>query len=367
MFLPKFLKTKYLLPTIFALLAIATPFFVFARGLVPCGGQDEGPCNLCFLFLLLQNVMNFMVNTVGIVATLFLIIGGIIIVASGTNKTLYEKGKNVVTNTIVGTIIVLGAWVVINTILIISGFAKVNLDLADTGEWFELQCSTASTIGWEAANPPPENTVPIEPLPPGEVPSGCTPCDLVTKFRNNWTRDDCESAIQTASRTQNADIALLRAIMWKESKSNINAVSPAGSCGPMQMQPGTAGKSCQQLKSAESVGWAAIYINSLKAEIERKDLTTKYNKSLIELIASAYNGGPGANYESRDCGPGKPCGMNDRVVPRWFCPFDFKKSTATCVAQVWPKGYTETRDYVSKVKGAYDTYNTKACLNNPNP
>lgn len=374
----KIFKTKCLWFTLIISVIIFIPFFVQARGLVPCGGAGENPCNLCFLFKLLENVMNFLVNTVGVIATLFLVIGGIVLVISGANKGLYETGKKIITNTIIGTAIVLMAWIGINTILTISGFTRANIGLS--GNWFELQCSTApGTTAGGAVTPAPggEGTPSpggIAPSPggiQGETPTNCTPCVTAS---GGWNVNECKIAIQAAAPQLNFSgdkTALIKSIMWQESKANLGAdrteTDGKQSCGPMQVLTGD--KGCAELKNkTNAVAYGVDFLNN-KVIPQAQTYLNKYKKednsdfALLELIAAAYNGGAGANAESADCGPGKNC---DRAgltrfpspVPKWYCLYD---SATSCGLNT---GYNNLlTKYVPNIIAAYNKYSTPQCQN----
>lgn len=374
----KIFKTKYLLFTLIIFVIVSAPFIVQARGLVPCGGAGEELCNLCFVFKLLENVMNFLVNTVGVIATLFLVVGGIVLVVSGANKGLYETGKKIITNTIIGTAIVLIAWIGINTILTISGFSRMNIGL--TGNWFELQCNTAAGITTPGAvtpapdgqiTPPPGGIVPSPGGIQGETPSNCTPCVTAS---GGWNVDECKIAIQASTPQLNFSgdkTALIKSIMWQESKAKLDAdrTEPDGkqSCGPMQVLTGD--KSCAELKNkTNAVAYGVDFLNN-RVIPQTQTYLNKYKKeddndfALLELIAAAYNGGGGANAESTDCGPGKNC---DRVgltrfpnpVPKWYCLYD---SATNCGLNT---GYDNLRTkYVPNIIAAYNKYSTPQCQN----
>lgn len=307
----KIFKTKYLLFTLIILVIVSTPFFVQARGLVPCGGEGESLCNICFLFKLLENVMSFLVNMVGIIATLFLVVGGIVLVVSGANKGLYETGKKIVTNTIIGTAIVIMAWIGINTILTIAGFTRANIGLS--GNWFELQCSTTSGTtdgGGGTGTPPPEGE---------NTPASCTPCD-------ESIVPSCENKVQTAG----FDPYFIRTIMKAEThKDKITArdVTAKGdegaghySCGLMQIYDDNlkalTGKNCDEVLNQTgaliTIQAAASLLGEAQQNAQRKigQYASNPDLTLVSMTAARYNDGAIANNPSVDC---------NRTVPKWYC------------------------------------------------
>lgn len=130
---------KYFTITIFAILLILLVLpQVASAALVPCGRQcnewskdmkqclvpgkgvpleEAQPCTLCHVFKLFQKIT----NGVGFIAmgwaALFIVIGGIMILASAGVADKVSQGKRMITYAIVGVVIIFGAWVIINTVM----------------------------------------------------------------------------------------------------------------------------------------------------------------------------------------------------------------------------------------------------------
>ncbi|MEK7154260.1 MAG: putative Ig domain-containing protein, partial [Patescibacteria group bacterium] len=123
-------------------------------GLVPCGRlcddpttpEDETrPCTTCDVFALASRVINFVLFTlVPIIAVLFYLIGGLMILLSRGSPGLVATGKNFFWNTTWGLVIIFGSWMIVNTV--IKSIAK-DKDISDS--WFKIVCT--STI----QQPPP--------------------------------------------------------------------------------------------------------------------------------------------------------------------------------------------------------------------
>ncbi len=112
---------KYTL-VIILLLAIFAPSIASA-GIVPCGGPEQKSCNLCHLYTLVKNGIDFMLlDLILPVAVIALLIGGIFLLASRGNPQMMETGKNAITNTIIGVIIAFGSWLIIATIVNTLGY-----------------------------------------------------------------------------------------------------------------------------------------------------------------------------------------------------------------------------------------------------
>ena len=122
------------------------PMFSYAQeGLVPCG-ETGNPCQLCHLFQLISNVLNWVLFIIiPIVAPIFLVIGGIYLLIARGDPGMFTKGKDILTATVIGLIIVYVAWVVLMTILSFLGVASwtglVDNPLTPEKEgWWQIQC-----------------------------------------------------------------------------------------------------------------------------------------------------------------------------------------------------------------------------------
>jgi len=88
-------------------------------GIVPCGpGTDAPDCKLCHLWLLASNIINFVVFTLVIPIAILLFVGaGVLFLVSGGNENRIGLAKSVFTNTIIGTMIIFLAWLIVETLL----------------------------------------------------------------------------------------------------------------------------------------------------------------------------------------------------------------------------------------------------------
>ena len=91
------------------------PFTVSAAGLVPCGGAlPEKPCQTCDVVKLTNNVVAWLVMILGTIAAILIIVAGVRLVTSGGNTSAMEQAKSSMTNLIIGYLIVLSAWLVLD-------------------------------------------------------------------------------------------------------------------------------------------------------------------------------------------------------------------------------------------------------------
>jgi hypothetical protein len=113
-----YIKTFFIL---FAISYLLLAIYPVQAALVPCSGLN---CTVCDLFALLGNITNFILKDVmPPLAGLLFLVGGIMMVAAGGSEERFKKGKTILTNTLIGVVIILAAWVVINTLITTLGQA----------------------------------------------------------------------------------------------------------------------------------------------------------------------------------------------------------------------------------------------------
>jgi type IV secretory pathway VirB2 component (pilin) len=117
------------------------------RGIVPCGRDcdnpkttdidESAPCTFCHFFVLINNIISFVMGTlVPTVAVLMLIIGGVMFFFAGAKPDVLNQAKGIITSVVVGIIIILSAWVIVNTVLTKVGI----IDTPSILEWNKVSC-----------------------------------------------------------------------------------------------------------------------------------------------------------------------------------------------------------------------------------
>lgn len=90
-------------------------------GLIPCGRSGDGPgsepCTFCHLYQLVKKTIDFLILVIMPLGVLALAWGGITFITAGGSEANVARGKEIIWNTIVGIIIALAAWLIVNTIL----------------------------------------------------------------------------------------------------------------------------------------------------------------------------------------------------------------------------------------------------------
>src|SRR3989344_269729 len=103
----------------------------FEGPLLPCGVTR--PCQACDLVKLAQNIINFLITLSVFIAVGLFIYAGILYVSSGPNPSNIEKAHKIFWNVLVGFIIALAAFLIVETIM--QALFKQEL-----GPWNEIQC-----------------------------------------------------------------------------------------------------------------------------------------------------------------------------------------------------------------------------------
>lgn len=160
--------------------------------LVPCGpGVKDAAgntinCQFCHLFVLFQNVINFLlIHIVPVVAVLMLVIGGFmyvfayfeIIPKGGTGgPALLSRAKSLFTYAIVGLIIIYASWLIINLFFQVIGVA----DWTGLRQgWWRINCPASGS-------PTPTTTTP----PPGTVSTSTASSAVPPPELASFTNDD---------------------------------------------------------------------------------------------------------------------------------------------------------------------------------
>ena len=107
---------------ILLLVFLVLPFSVQAEdlGMIPCGSAEK-PCTFCDLLVLFQNIMNWGLSMLFVFALAGIIISGIVYMVSAGDPGLMEKAKGYFKICVIGILIVLGAWLLVNTVLLLMG------------------------------------------------------------------------------------------------------------------------------------------------------------------------------------------------------------------------------------------------------
>ncbi len=108
------------------------------EGIVPCFGVGEGRCTVCHFLVLLKNILDFLVKMVmPPLAGLMFLVGGIMMIAGGASEENYKKGKDIMKNALIGVVIVLASWAIVNTLIVTFGRAVEGFTPLS---WWKVKC-----------------------------------------------------------------------------------------------------------------------------------------------------------------------------------------------------------------------------------
>lgn len=82
--------------------------------LVFCGNDGEPDCTLQDLFFMVYRVVNFLISMAGLVAILFIVIGGLKMAFAAGNPKSIDEGKETLKNAVTGLVLVLLSYLVVS-------------------------------------------------------------------------------------------------------------------------------------------------------------------------------------------------------------------------------------------------------------
>ena len=111
-------KNKIFVSVLTSLLFL--PMLVFADqlpGLIPCDGSVKYPCNFDAFITLINNAINWFITISASVAAITFSIAGAKMLMNPENPGKREEAVEMFKKTVIGMLIVLGAWLIVHTIV----------------------------------------------------------------------------------------------------------------------------------------------------------------------------------------------------------------------------------------------------------
>ena len=319
-------------------------------GLVPCSGRD---CGTCEIMVLGNRVMRFIIMIMIAGVVLLAAWAGFNLVISGGNPSEYTRAKNMLKNVLIGLILMLVAWLIIDTAMkaLLQNSGQVQMSANQWLPWNQVSCSAQNLL--TDANPQFPTTSGWKLVVATDAEAAAAANVLYNAPPGSSSNQVCQIAI-----TQGIGhlCSIIQAQMMVESTNNPDAVSQKGAAGLMQLLPGTAcdlnpgafGLSASQCSSL-SASQKQNITNTLKSNTNlNMNLGVQYmNQALaatggnVNNALAYYNGGPAAIQQSNNCSPG---------VLKWQC----KWGGAGCMNGVGANcyldpAYEETRIYIQNI------------------
>jgi hypothetical protein len=128
----------------FAGLLLLAPVFAQARGLVPCGGyKDDGTlehiCTVNDAFYLAARVTNWLIMLAGLYAVVRIIYAGAMLTFSQGNQESVTKYQGALTNAIIGFVLVMTSFLIVNTVVNTLLLSKCKIDLRNPTTYLSIQ------------------------------------------------------------------------------------------------------------------------------------------------------------------------------------------------------------------------------------
>ncbi len=99
-------------------LGFCSAFSVKAAGLVPCGGPEEPACQICHLWQLFSNVINFMIFKLALpVGVLMIVVAGLMYLISSGEEKRIQLAKSIIFNVLIGVVLIMSAWLIVDTLV----------------------------------------------------------------------------------------------------------------------------------------------------------------------------------------------------------------------------------------------------------
>ena len=137
------------LPLVFLTLFLVAPDPASAQvgRLVVCDGVDI-PCDFCQLVDIGKRIVDFLITIAIVIATIIIVIAGIRLATSAGNVQAKEDAKKYLTNAIIGLILVLASWLVIDTIMkiLVQQEGSLGGSGVSFGPWNELDCPRQPSV-----------------------------------------------------------------------------------------------------------------------------------------------------------------------------------------------------------------------------
>jgi hypothetical protein len=126
---------RILIWSITIIVAVTLPSLALAQNfLEPIVPQCAPYCQMCDLVKMGDNIIRFLISIFAVIAAILLTYAGFLMVTAGGNTSQVSKGKGILLNTVIGLVIMLVAWLAVDTIM------KMLAGGQAYGMWRQIEC-----------------------------------------------------------------------------------------------------------------------------------------------------------------------------------------------------------------------------------
>jgi hypothetical protein len=277
-------------PLLLMLLFAVLPGDATAAGLIPCDGPD---CSLCDFAELGNGLLKWLIGILMVVFAMIVVSAGFGLVTSGGNTEAKSSAKKKIVNAIIGLVIVLAAWLLIDTVMRMT-LAGESGDIGSFGNWSTIKCG--KQISKESALDFPDAVVKVggfADVPQGD-PSvagpGVTHAAAVAQLT--------AAGVKIKTEDGNAELGGIKQhVLTEVIKLSNDLKANCPTCNDITVTEGTGGKHAAGTYS---------HANGFKL-----DLRTRDNAGFVDYIknnpdkfkpAGAWSNGTPLYYDSSSCG-----------------------------------------------------------------
>lgn len=330
-------------------LALFSPIPSSADGLVPCGRNTDDPtttinetavCTLCHVIVGGKNIIDWGMRVMVAIGLVVITAMGIWYIVSSGNDSMISQAKSGIKATLIGIAVMLGAWLLIHTTLLllaqetdpsknpIIGLQVVNgfqfscdtQSLANTGASSSATGATGSSSGGSSSS----GGAACEDISAAKsrISSGGTVCNGTGSCPSCNTAA-FDSFISTYGGAAGISLPFIRGLIARESSCNPSSVKNESngtkSCGLMQVNTGASSYTCSQLQDPETGIKEGVRILAA-AFGSARSLSSSYGSTVTveELAAAIHNAGAGQSSASVDC----TVSSGWKTMPKWGCPIN---------------------------------------------
>ena len=116
------------------------PIFANAQDFVPCNGPD---CRACDLVSMVNSILKWLIGVMFVIFAGVAAVAGFGLVTSGGNPSALQAAKDKMVNAVIGLIIVLAAWLLVDTIM--QALLKGTGGTINGRFWGEIECAAQTS------------------------------------------------------------------------------------------------------------------------------------------------------------------------------------------------------------------------------